>query len=221
MLRFEVPVTPVTDFVYEAFTILIDPRNAKADLILPGIEPKSLYPCNFKTQPHEINSFHPVGCRTGHSSTGQNLAELDRRKGFKDIKLGSRVDSVNGAEFKKDVLEKNEYPVKLYTVDNDEYKSIGEVRVKKVEVKAYKEEIYEIVVITTKDTRLMKGMEKSFGKPVYILPTDTYNWKTDSLSLTFKDHSRNELRLTYRYYPVLKKMQIDKGKKIDAIAEDF
>jgi len=157
----------------------------------------------------------------GIPSTGQNLAELDRRKGFKDIKLGSRVDSVNGAEFKKDVLEKNEYPVKLYTVDNDEYKSIGEVRVKKVEVKAYKEEIYEIVVITTKDTRLMKGMEKSFGKPVYILPTDTYNWKTDSLSLTFKDHSRNELRLTYRYYPVLKKMQIDKGKKIDAIAEDF
>jgi hypothetical protein len=88
-------------------------------------------------------------------------------------------------------------------------------------VKAYKDEIYEIVVITHKDTRLMKGMQKSFGKPLYILPTDTYNWKTDSLSLTFKDHSRNELRLTYRYYPVLKKMQIDKGKKIDAIAEDF
>lgn len=151
----------------------------------------------------------------------QDLAELDRRKGFKDIKLGSRVDSLKGAEFKKDVLEKNEFPVKLYDVDNDAYKTIGEVKVRKVEVKAYKDEIYEIVVITHKDTRLMKGMQKSFGKPVYILPTDTYNWKTDSLSLTFKDHSRNELRLTYRYYPILKKMQVDKGKKIDAIAEDF
>lgn len=151
----------------------------------------------------------------------QDLAELDRRKGFKDIKLGSRIDSLKGAEFKKDVLEKNEFPVKLFDVDNDAYKTIGEVKVKKVEVKAYKNEIYEIVVITHKDTRLMKGMQKSFGKPLYILPTDTYNWKTDSLSLTFKDHSRNELRLTYRYYPVLKKMQLDKGKKIDAIAEDF
>ncbi len=151
----------------------------------------------------------------------QDLAELDRRKGFKDIKLGSRIDSLKGAAFKKDVLEKNEFPVKLFEVDNDAYKTIGEVKVKKVEVKAYKDEIYEIVVITHKDTRLMKGMQKSFGKPLYILPTDTYNWKTDSLSLTFKDHSRNELRLTYRYYPILKKMQLDKGKKIDAIAEDF
>ena len=95
------------------------------------------------------------------------------------------------------------------------------MKVKKIEVKAYKDTIYEIVVITQKDTRLMKGMEKSFGKPTYILTTHTYNWKTDSLSLTFKDHGRNELRLTYRYYPVLKQMQIDKGKKIDQIAEDF
>lgn len=155
------------------------------------------------------------------SSWGQDLAELDRRKGFKDIKLGTRIDSLKGVTFKKDTKEKNEFPVKLYEVENDEYKSIGEVKVKKVEVKAYKDAIYEIVVITTKDTRLMKGMQKSFGKPLYILPTDTYNWKTDSLSLTFKDHSKNELRLTYRWYPVLKQMQIDKGKKIDEIAEDF
>jgi hypothetical protein len=154
-------------------------------------------------------------------SWGQDLAELDRRNGFKDIRLGNRVDSLKGAEFRTDMLEKNEFPVKLYDVKKEEYKSIGEVKVKKVEVKAYKDEIYEIVVVTMKDTRLMKGMQKSFGKPLYILPTDTYNWKTQKLSLTFKDHSKNELRLTYRYYPVIRQMQIDKGKKIDEIAEDF
>jgi hypothetical protein len=154
-------------------------------------------------------------------SFGQDLAELDRRNGFKDIKLGSRIDSLQGAAFKKDALEKNEFPVKVYAVDGKDYESIGEVKIKRVEVKAYKDEIYEIIVITQKDTRLMKGMLKSFGKPVYILPTDTYNWKTERMSLTFKDHSRNELRLTYRFYPILKKMQIDKGKKIDEIAEDF
>lgn len=152
---------------------------------------------------------------------GQDLAELDRRKGFKEIKLGSHVDSLKGAEFKKDVKEKNEFPAKLYSIENEDYKSIGEVKVKKIEVKAYKDTVYEIMVITQKDSRLMKGMQKSFGQPTYILTTDTYNWKTDSLSLTFKDHGRNELRLTYRYYPVLKQMQIDKGKKIDEIAEDF
>ena len=37
VLRFEVPVTMVTDFVYEAFSILIDPKNSRADLILAWV----------------------------------------------------------------------------------------------------------------------------------------------------------------------------------------
>ncbi len=156
-----------------------------------------------------------------HVALGQDLAELDRRNGFKDLKLGMHIDSLKGAAFKKDVKEKNEYPVKLYEVDNDEYKSIGEVKVKKVEVKTYKDLVYEITVVTKKDTRLMKGMEKSFGKPIYMTPTDTYNWNTQKMSLTFRDHSKNELRLTYRCYPILQMMRVDKGKKIDDIATDF
>ena len=155
------------------------------------------------------------------SIRAQDLTELDRRNGFKDLKLGSRIDTIKGAAFKKDLKEKNEFPVKLYAIEKDDYKSIGGVKVKRVEAKVYKDEIYEIIVITNKDTRLMKGMQQSFGKPIYILTTDTYNWKTDKLSLTFKDHSNNELKLTYRFYPVIRKMQVDKGKKIDEIAEDF
>ena len=155
------------------------------------------------------------------TAAGQNLAELDRRNGFKDLKLGSHIDSVKGSTFKKEFKEKNEFPAKIYEVEREDYMSIGEVKVKQVEVKTYKDFIYEIIVITNKDTRLMKGMEKSFGKPVYILVTDTYNWKTDKISLTFKDHSKNELRLSYRFYPVIKQMLVDKGKKIDDIAADF
>ena len=152
---------------------------------------------------------------------GQDTAELERRNGFKNIKLGTLIDSLKGAEFKKDIKEKNEFLAKLYEVSNDEYRNIGEVKVKKVEVKTYKDLIYEIIVITDKDTRLMKGMIKSFGEPKYILTSDTYNWVTQSLSLTFKDHSKKEIRLTYRSYPIIKMMKADKGKKIDDIAEDF
>lgn len=151
----------------------------------------------------------------------QDDSELAKRNGFKDIQLGTPVDSVVGSKFKKDIKEKNEYPAALYEVDNPEYKSIGEVKVKKVELKVYKGLIYQIDVITNKDTRLMKGMEKAYGKPKYILPTDSYNWVADSLSLTFKDHSKKEIKLTYRSYPVLKMMRVDKGKKIDDIADDF
>lgn len=155
------------------------------------------------------------------STFAQNTAELARRNGFKDIKLGYHIDSVKGTSFKKDIKEKNEFPCKLYSVDNPEYKNIGEVKVKKLELKTYKDVIYEIDVTTEKDTRLMKGMVKSFGEPKYIIVSDTYNWITDSLSLTFKNHSKNEILLTYRCYPVLKMMRIDKGKKVDDIAEDF
>jgi hypothetical protein len=151
----------------------------------------------------------------------QDTAELDRRNGFKDIKLGSHIDSIKGTEFKKDIKEKGEFPARLFEVENPNYKNIGEVKVKKLEVKTYKDLVYEIVVITEKDTRLMKGMVKSFGEPKYILTTDSYNWITENLSLTFNDHSKNEIRLKYRCYPLLKQMQLDKGRKIEDIAEDF
>lgn len=151
----------------------------------------------------------------------QDVSELERRNGFKDLKLGSPIDSVRGARFVKDFKEKNEFPAKVYEVENPDYKSIGEVKVKEVEIKTYKDLVYEIVVITDKDTRLMKGMVKSFGQPKYILTTDSYNWLAPKLSLTFNDHSKKEIRLRYRCYPVLKMMLEDKGRKIDEIAEDF
>lgn len=48
VFRFDVPVTPVTEFVYEAFTILIDPRTAHADLILAWDRTKVLIPIQFQ-----------------------------------------------------------------------------------------------------------------------------------------------------------------------------
>jgi hypothetical protein len=155
------------------------------------------------------------------ASFAQDKAELARRNGFKEIKLGTPIDSVKGASYKKEIKEKNEFPAKLFEVQDEKLMKIGEVRVKRIELKTYKDIVYEIGVITDKDTRLMKGMVKSFGQPTYILTTDSYNWLTDDLSLTFRDYSKNEIKLTYRSYPVLKMMVADKGKKIDDIAEDF
>lgn len=55
-------------------------------------------------------------------SYGQQT-ELDRRNGFKDIKLASPIDSVKGATFKKD-FKHNDLPVKLYVIEHDDYSSI-------------------------------------------------------------------------------------------------
>jgi hypothetical protein len=150
----------------------------------------------------------------------QNGAELSKRNGFKTIKLGSLIDSVKGAVLKKEFLEKEEFPARLYETENAEYKTIGEVAVRKIQLITYQNLIYKIVVTTEKDPRVMRALEKSFGKAVYVVRTTRYSWKAETLSLTFQAN-KNDIELTYRCYPVYKMMLKDKGKKVDKMAEDF
>lgn len=150
----------------------------------------------------------------------ENSAELEKRNGFKTIRLANPIDSVAGASFKKDILEREEFPAKLYSVNNESLMSIGEVKVNSITIKTYKDLVYEIEVNTDKDQRLMRGMEKALGKAVYSVRTKAYHWRSESLSLTFIGN-KNSLTLIYKSYPVYKMMFADRGKKIDTIADDF
>jgi hypothetical protein len=158
--------------------------------------------------------------------SGQVLAqetqetEIDKRNGFKDIKLATPVDSIKGAKFKKDFKEK-EHPAKVFTIEHPDYSTIGEVKIDRIEVKTYKNLIYEILVITEKDERLMKGMEKALGKPDYNVRDESYNWVGKKASLKFKAHSKSQLELLYNSHVMHTMMRNDKDKKIDAIADDF
>jgi hypothetical protein len=164
--------------------------------------------------------FFWVLTMTTFMAQGQDTTELIRRNGFKTIHLGTLMDSVKGASFKKEIKERDEFPARLFVVNNDQLKMIGEVRVKEILLKTYQDLIYEIVVTTDKDDRVMRALEKSFGKAKYILRDLSWNWGTSRLSLRFVSH-KNYLELTYRSHPVIQKMYADKGKKIDAIAEGF
>jgi hypothetical protein len=156
------------------------------------------------------------------SVKSQDVAELVRRNGFKDIKLGSTVDSIHGAIFEKDFIELKEFEAKQYEVKNPAYEKIGDANVNGVTLKTYKGLIYEIVVTTPKDPRIMRGLEKSYGKATYNIRTETYNWHVPKqISLIYKGQNKKEVTLTYRSYPVVKLMYEDKKKKIDEIAEDF
>jgi hypothetical protein len=146
--------------------------------------------------------------------------EIDKRNGFKDIKLASPIDSVKGAKFKKDYKFKG-HPAKVYTIDHPDYQSIGEVKVEEIEVRTYKGLIFEIIVITDKDERLMKGMEKALGKPVYNVRDESYNWVGEKVGLKFRSHSKNQLELFYNSFVVHKMMREDKDKKIEDISDDF
>jgi hypothetical protein len=152
---------------------------------------------------------------------GQSLSELEKRNGFKDIKLGMVIDSVKGYKLKKEFKEKDEYPAKLFEVENGDYGSIGEVKVHKIELKTYKDFVYEINVITEKDARLMKALESLYGKPDYDMKNETYFWKTDDLILKFKSEGKHRLQMLYVSYGIHNMMKADKDQKVDDIADDF
>lgn len=150
----------------------------------------------------------------------ENSQELEKRHGFKNIRLATPIDSVEGAEFVKDFLEKDEFEAKLYSIKKPFLGSIGEIKVKSIDLKVYKGLIYEITVETERDPRLMQGMEKAYGQSVYSVRTKGYHWRAESLSLSAYGE-KNSHRLVYVSYNVHKMMKADKGKKVDDIADDF
>jgi hypothetical protein len=150
----------------------------------------------------------------------QNTSELDRRNGFKDIKLGSPIDSVKDAVLKKDIIELKMFPAKIYETRHTDYKSIGEVAVQKLQLKTYKGLIYEINVYLPKDPRVMQGLEKSYGAATYSVRMHAYYWKAENLSLVFKGDGK-KIHLTYKSAPMLKMMHEDKSKKVEQVAEEF
>jgi hypothetical protein len=151
----------------------------------------------------------------------QDLSELDKRRGFKNIQLGSPIDSIQGTKLEKEFKEHDEFPAKLYEVDHPDYQTIGEIKINKVELKTYKDLIYEIRVVTHKDPRLMKALESLYGKADYDIKNETYFWKTDSLILKFQSEGKHRLELLYVSFELLKSMKEDKDKKVDDIANDF
>lgn len=154
-------------------------------------------------------------------ASAQISNELERRNGFKDVKLGMVVDSVKGVKLKKEFMERDEFNAKLYSIDNPDYEKIGDVSVNRVEVKAYQDQIYQIHVVADKDPRLMKALESIYGLASYDMKRETYFWKAPSLVLKFRSYSRNQLEMIYTSFVVLEQMKVDKQQKVNDIADDF
>jgi hypothetical protein len=159
---------------------------------------------------------------TSFALQAQDIAELERRNGFKDLKLGLPIDSLKGdKKLKKEFREQEQFPAKLYAVEHPDYEKIGEVHVNKVEVKTYHDLVYQIHVVADKDPRLMKALESIYGPADYDLKKETYFWKGNTLILKFRSFSRNQLEMIFSSYLILKMMKDDKGKKVEDIADDF
>lgn len=152
----------------------------------------------------------------------QSNIELDSRNGFKDITLGTRADSIRGAKLRKEFTARgNVFPSQTYAVDHPDYASIGDVKVRSIELGAYRNLIESITLITEKDPRLMKALENLYGTATYDAKNNRYFWRGESVILTYESRSRKDLLLEYRSLVIPRMMVEDRQGKIDKIADDF
>jgi len=154
--------------------------------------------------------------------SGQGIEELDKRNGFKDIKLLSSASEYEGLELDKTEVDDETFPnTSIYNAKKGYYESIGNLKIHDLEVFAYKDSIYKIIVITEKDPKLYKGMKKLFGEPEYAYGTERYYWNTDKLKLAYSSHSRNKIEMEYFSYLMVEKRKQEKKQAVEEIVDDF
>lgn len=152
----------------------------------------------------------------------QGLEELEKRNGFKDIKLLSSAANYEGLELKKEGIDHETFPnSSMYIAKKGHYETIGNLKIYDLEVFAYKDSIYQINVITEKDPNLYKGMKKLFGEPEFAYGTESYYWGTEKLRLSYSSHSKNKIEMVYFSHLMVEKRKQEKKEVVEEIVDDF
>lgn len=160
-------------------------------------------------------------CLIVNVSQAQTVEELDKRNGFKDIKLATEVHLYEGLEYQEEVVDKLFKQLAVYQNKKGYYQSIGTIKIEEIEVLAYKGDVYKIKVITEKNPKLYSGLKKAFGEPTFSPRGDNYYWSTDNINLTFGNNSKTTLQLVYTSHIVKSRLKKDKEEEIKGISEDF
>ncbi len=150
---------------------------------------------------------------------GQTVIELDQRNGFKDIKMNSSVLDYEGLEYKKDIAD-NYYPeAKLYVAKKGHYENIGSLKIYDLEVKTYRDSVFQIIVVTDGD--IYKGLKSAFGEPEFHYRSKFHYWMGENLRLSYTAPRKNRLELKYDSFLMREKLKKDKQEMVEAIVDDF
>jgi len=153
------------------------------------------------------------------TALGQNSEELDRRNGFKDIKLLSDISEMEGLEYWK--AQKNQPKHDLYRNVKGAYTSIGEVRVYKVTVYTYRNLAYKIEIIAEKNEKLFRSLEKAFGKIKYSMGSQISYWAGEEVRLNYESVGSSKIKLTYSAHGINQIIASDKKKAVDSLSDEF
>ena len=149
----------------------------------------------------------------------QATNELDRRNGFKDIELLTDVSTLDGLEYWKP--QKNKPKHDLYKNRKNAYESIGDVKVYKVIVYTYRNLAYRIEIVSQKDEKLFRSLEKAFGKIKYSMGSQVSYWAGEKVRLTYETVGSNKIRLTYSANGINQIIASDKQKAVDSLSSEF
>jgi hypothetical protein len=166
-------------------------------------------------------TFALLICLFGNLTFAQSVEELDKRNGFKDIKLATEVHLYEGLEYKEEVPNEHFKQLSVYTKKKGYYESIGSIKIHDVEVLAYNGEVYKIKVVTEKNPKLYSGLKKAFGEPTFSPRGDNYYWATKNVNLTFGTSAKTKLELIYTSHVMKGRLKKDKEEEIEDISEDF
>jgi hypothetical protein len=155
----------------------------------------------------------------GFDSVAQSVIELDKRNGFKDIKLLSDVTSYKGLEFSKPL--KNNPGHSIYKAVKGHYESIGNIHIHKLVVYAYKNQIYQINITTNKEEKLFRSLEKAFGKINTSIVTPYPYWDGENVKLIYIVNGAKKLTLSYQSKKIKQIIARDKKKAVDNLSTEF
>ena len=155
----------------------------------------------------------------GQYSLAQTVKELDKRNGFKDIKLLSDVTTYEGLEFSKPL--KNNPGHSIYKAVKGHYETIGDIEILDLVVYAYRNQVYQINVTTRKEEKLFRSLEKTFGKVHTTLVSPNPYWDGEDIKLIYIVDGAKKLTLSYQSKKIKHIIAMDKKKEVDDLTTEF
>ena len=153
------------------------------------------------------------------SSFSQFSKELDKRNGFKDIKILTDVTSYPGLEYWKE--DKSQIDHAIYRATNGNYEKIGEVDIYKITVYTYRKLIFKIEVTTANNEKLYRSFEKAYGKLNSSLAASYSYWDGEKVRLNYETLGSKKIKLTYLSKQIKQMIALDKKKAIDTLSSEF
>ena len=153
------------------------------------------------------------------SGFGQFSEELDKRNGFKDLKILTDVASYPGLEYWKDDKDKPNHAI--YKAVKGRYENIGDVEIYKITVYAYRNQIFKIEVITANNEKLYRSLEKAYGKINSSIAASYSFWDGEKVRLNYETLGAKKIKLTYLSKQIKQMIALDKKKAVDSLSSEF